>query len=106
MNENKKQVKNFQLKIDLNWTYGVTIDQLKKDIVELEKLKATTIDIDYYEEYGDNFISIQAYSKREETDLEQQERLNILKVQQEMRKKNELEQLKKLQDKYKNNKDE
>ena len=37
----EKQEQDFKLNYSLEWTYGVEISQLKKDIEELEKLMFT-----------------------------------------------------------------
>lgn len=102
MSKDEKQIRNFEVPFYFDWEYAVSIDQIREDLNELEKLGVTNIDIETYDDYGDTSISITAISKREETDLEQQERLNNLKAQQKRQEKYELEQLKKLQDKYKN----
>lgn len=102
MSEDKKQIRNFEVPFYFDWEYGVSIKKIREDLNELEQLGATEINIESYQEYGDSGITIEAISKREETDLEQQERLNKLKAMQERQKRYELEQLKKLQDKYKN----
>lgn len=101
--ENKKLIRNFTVNKDLDWTYGVTIETIKKDIVELEKLGVTSLNIEPYEEYGDISVNIECISSREETDKEQQERLNKLKNIKKRQEKWELEQLRKLQEKYKDN---
>ena len=102
MSEDKKQIRNFTVPFNFNWSYGVSIDQIREDLDKLEKLGVTEIDIETYDDYGDASIIISAISKREETDLEQQERINHLKRFNERNKQRELEQLKKLQEKYKN----
>ena len=102
MSEDKKQIRNFTVPFNFNWSYGVSIDQIREDLDKLEKLGVTEIDIEAYDDYGDASIIISAISKREETNLEQQERLNIEKIRLDKQKKYELQQLKLLQDKYKN----
>ena len=83
MNKEKKQIRDFPVPFNFNWEYGVSIKQIREDLDELEKLGVTRIDIQTYEKYGDSYINIEAFSNREETDLEQQERLNKLKVHSE-----------------------
>jgi hypothetical protein len=99
----EKQVRNFNVEHYVDWTYGVSIKKIKKDIEDLEKLGVTSLNIELYEEYGNHEVKIEFISRREETDKEQQERLNKLKNIKRRQEKWELEQLKKLQEKYKNN---
>ena len=61
-----KEIVNFEF----NWTYGVEIKKLKSDLEELEKLGATTIDIELDESYGNTSIKIEAFLEREETEKE------------------------------------
>ena len=41
----KKQVKQFDVDFNFDWTYGIKISELRADLDELEKLGATHIDI-------------------------------------------------------------
>lgn len=91
-----------QVKVDysLDWTYGVSIERIRKDLDELEKLGATIIDIEPYDSYGSACVSFEAHIERLETDEEYSKRVereNNMKKQTEMK---ELELLKKLKEKY------
>lgn len=91
-----------QVEIDykFNWTYGVSIEQIRKDLDELEKLGVKEVEIEPYDSYGSSSVSIEAYINRIETDEEYSKRVereNNMKKQTEMK---ELELLKKLKEKY------
>lgn len=91
-----------QVKVDysLDWTYGVSIEKMRKDLDELEKLGVKEVEIEPYDSYGSSSVSIEAYINRIETDEEYSKRVereNNMKKQTEMK---ELELLKKLKEKY------
>ena len=84
----------------IDWKYGVEISKLKYDIEDLEKLGATHVDIDTETDYDGPILSINAYSKREETDSEYETRINEEQKIKDSFEKKELEYLEKLKAKY------
>lgn len=96
----KKKVKRFEVPFDFDWTYGVTIEKIRKDLDELEKLGVKKIDIIAEEIWGSPSITITAFIEREETDEEFEKRLNEEKQRQEEIKRRELQQLEQLKSKY------
>ena len=95
----KKTIKT-EVYYNLNWTYGVPLSQIKKDIEELEKLGVTYIEIETYDNYGFASITITPFQEKEETDEEYKLRLEKEKEQKEYIKTRELEQLAVLSKKY------
>lgn len=91
----KKTIKE-KIKFDFSWTYGVEIEQLKKDLDELEKLGATEIEIEAEESYGCASITIEAFKFRLETDDELEIRLNKTNEFNERQKQIKLAQFEKL----------
>ena len=98
----EKEIKEFEIDYDLNWRWGVTIDEVKKDLDELKKLGATHIEIEPYQFYDMTEVSIKAITERMETDEEYKQRLDEEKRYQEDLTRKELELLKGLQEKYGN----
>tara|TARA_R110000744_G_C19320166_1_gene557562 strand:- start:1216 stop:1515 length:300 start_codon:yes stop_codon:yes gene_type:complete len=97
----KKQVRRFEVKFDFEWEYGVEIIKIKEDLDALEKLGATHVDIEADVSYDCAYMSFDGYVDREETDEEQKERINKAEARENHIKQRELEQLKKLKEKYK-----
>lgn len=105
----KKQVKEIKIDYDLTQTeygciYGVdmSVKELIKNLIEAEKLGAENINIEAYNSYGSSYLEITLTKEREETNEEFNQRINELKRQEDIRKKRELEQLHKLELKYRN----
>ena len=96
----KKQVKRFEVPFYFDWTYGVTIEKLRKDLDELEKLGVKEIDIETEENWGSTSVTINAFIEREETDEEFEKRVNEEKQWQEEIKRRDLQQLEQLKSKY------
>jgi hypothetical protein len=96
----EKRVKRVEVPFNFEWTYGVTIEKLREDLDELEKLGVKEIDIKVEEFWGSNSVTIEAFIEREETDEEFQIRLNIENKRQEEIKRRDLELLEKLKLKY------
>ena len=96
----KKQVKRFEVPFNFYWTYGVTIEKLRKDLDELEKLGVKEIDIETEENWGSTSVTINAFAEREETDEEFEKRVNEEKQWQEEIKRRDLQQLEQLKTKY------
>lgn len=99
----EKQVKRFTVPFDFDWTYGVTIEKLRKDLDELEKLGVKEIEIETEDIYGDTSINIQAFCIRLETDDEYNKRINKERERQEAIKQKELADLEWLKKKYEYN---
>ncbi len=97
----KKITRNFKVNYNLDWTYGIEIARLREDLDELEKLGATHIEIEAYNNYDCACVDIDAYANRLETDEEYTERINKENKRKEDIERRELEQLQKLQEKYK-----
>jgi len=97
----KKIERNFPIEFYLDWAYGITLEQIKKDISELEALGATHIDIDANGTgYGDCRVSITVYAQRLETNEEAKERVKKEKEYKESQKERDLLMLKALKEKY------
>ena len=96
----EKQEQDFEINYSLDWTYGVSIEQLKKDIEELEKLGATHVNIEPYISYDCPHIEINAICRRIETDEEFEQRKRLFEAWQEQCKQRELKQLAELKAKY------
>ena len=95
-----KIVRNFEIEKDLDWTYGIEIKRLREELDRLEKKGATHIDIEPYSNYDSAFVDISAYANRIETDEEFKERIEKEQARQKAIEEREIEQLKKLQEKY------
>ena len=72
----EKQIRRFKVNFDFDWTYGVELKKLKSDIEELEKLGVTEIEIEAEDNWGAPSVTIEAFTKRLETDEEFKERLD------------------------------
>lgn len=96
----EKQIRRFKVNIDFNWTYGVELKKLKSDIEELEKLGVTEVYIKAEEHYGDISTSIEAFTRRLETDEEFSERIRMKEQTKKSFEQMELEQYERLKAKY------
>lgn len=96
----QKQIRMFEVPFDFDWTYNVTIEKLRSDLDELEKLGVEEINIEAEESYGSPFVTIKAFVEREETEEEFEERVNKEKLRQEEIMRIELQQLEQLKLKY------
>jgi len=96
----EKQEQDFKLNYSLEWTYGVEISQLKKDIEELEKLGATHVNIEPSISYDCPYVEIDAICRRIETDEEFEQRKKEAEARQEQNRQRELKQLADLKSKY------
>lgn len=85
-----------------DWTDGVKLSKLKEDIIKLEKLGVTDIEIELYTFYGSDGISIEAFYERLETEQEYEDRIEHEKRLKEGEKIRELAELKRLKEKYEN----
>jgi len=85
------------------WAYGVTLEKIKEDIIKLEKLGVTEIDIEADDNWGSPCVNINAFVHRLETDSEFEIRLMKENEQEEKLKEWELKQLESLKSKYENN---
>lgn len=89
-----------ELDYPLNWTYGVSIEQIRMDLDAVEKLGATVIDIEAGSSYGDPYVSIAAYINRMETKEEAAARRKLEREAKKQREESELRQLERLKQKY------
>ena len=96
----KKLKRIFDVKYDLSWTCGVELSQLREDIDAIEKLGATSVNIEIVSEYGNDYVSAKAFALREETDEECIERIQQQAKSAEKFKQMELAQLEILKLKY------
>ena len=96
----EKQEQDFKINYSLDWTYGVSIEQLKKDIEELEKLGATHVNIEHGIDYDCFYVEIGAICRRIETDEEFEQRKKEVETRQEQHRQRELKQLAELKAKY------
>ncbi len=99
----KKQKLNIKACYDLShWKYTISLDEIRSDLIQLEKINVTDIEISIENDYDDYYVLIEPIISRVETDKEYNDRILKEKVIQEQIKNRELEQLKKLKDKYEN----
>lgn len=63
----------------LDWTYGVSIEKIREDLNEIEKLGATEINIEPYKADGSSGVDIDAVAERLGTDKEFEVRKNKMK---------------------------
>jgi len=96
----EKQEQEFKLNYTLDWTYGVSIEQLKKDIEELEKIGATHVNIEHGISYDCSYVEIDAICRRIETDEEFEQRKKEFETRQEQYRQRDLRQLADLKAKY------
>jgi hypothetical protein len=95
-----KQKRTFKIDYSIDWSYA-TIEQIRKDLDELEKLGATKISTDIVDRWGCDAIEITASADRLETDDEYAKRLKQEQYQADKVRIHELQTLAKLQAKYK-----
>jgi hypothetical protein len=98
MNTLKTVIENVSFNFD--WTYGVELSKLKKDIEELEKLGVTEVSIEAYDYYGSTTIDIKATKERLETDLEASKRILDQEVIAKREKELALERIERIKIKY------
>ena len=96
----EKQIIKSEVKFRFDWTYGVELKKLKSDIEELEKLGVTEIEIEAEDNWGAPSVTIEAFTKRLETDEEFKERLDKEKKIKEYLVLTELLELERLKAKY------
>lgn len=96
----EKQEIDFNIDYDLDWNYEVEIEQLKKDISELEKLGTTHVMIYSYSVYDSTCTEIRPIQRRIETDEESLIRKSEEEKRDEEKKKSELEQYNIIKKKY------
>ena len=70
----KKQKIQIPVDYNLDWNFSVDLNKIKNDILELEKLGATHIEITSSVSYDCAEIEIQAFVERQETEEEYQKR--------------------------------
>lgn len=92
----EKQEINVELDYELDWAYYVSVEQLKKDIEELERLGADYVELDS----PDGFVYFKAFCTRMETDNELQERIKSVQIMDDENTRRELELLEQLKLKY------
>lgn len=96
----EKQVKQFDVKFNFDWGYGVEISKIRADLDELEKLGATHIEIEANVFYDSATLNIEAKCERLETDEEFKKRINEIKQREAITKQRELNELNRLKQKY------
>lgn len=79
----------------LNWSYGISIEDMRKDLDILEKLGVTGIDIQ-----ADSYVQYEPYIEREETNEEYEARLKAEKEYAERQRFHDLAILANLKAKY------
>ena len=94
------EVFEFEIDYNLHWEFGCEIDQIRKDLDEIEKLGATHVMIDSDISYDMSYVTIIAVSEREETDEENKTRLKELQDRLDLQKKRDLETIEILKQKY------
>lgn len=98
----EKIKKDIKLNYPLDWTYGVSIEKLKKDIEEIENLGATHVNIEHGISYDCSYVEIDVICRRIETDEEFEQRKKEVEARQEQYRQQELKQLIELKAKYDN----
>ncbi len=96
----KKEVRRFNTDYSLGWGGRVEISKLKEDLNKLEKLGATHVEIQPYEEYGVPDVKIEAYCVRIETDEEFEKRKKEVEEKEEWVRQKDLKKLAELKAKY------
>lgn len=96
----EKQIRRFKVNFDFDWTYGVEIKKLKEDLETLEKLGVTEIEIEAEDNWGSPSVTIEAFTKRLETDEEFSERIRMKEQTKKSFEQMELEQYERLKAKY------
>ena len=96
----KKKLRIFDVKYNLNWSYSVSIEQIKKDLIALEKMGATHISIDPYEQFGEVDVHIEAEARRLETNEEYNERILEEQKRELIYKQYEIRTFNKIKEKY------
>jgi len=96
----KKKFRIFDVKYNLNWIYSVSIEQIKKDLIALEKMGATHISIEPYETFGEVDVHIEAEARRLETDKEYNERILEEQKRELIHKQYEIRTFNKIKAKY------
>jgi len=96
----KKKFRIFDVKYNLNWIYSVSIEQIKKDLIALEKMGATHISIEPYETFGEVDVHIEAEARRLETDEEYNERILEEQKRELIHKQYEIRTFNKIKAKY------
>ena len=98
----EKTLKRIPLDYDFSWliTNGIEIKQIKEDIIELEKLGATHIEIEGWVDDSGTGIEVTAILERIETDEELTSRILRADKWKEDVKRKELDQLARLKLKY------
>ena len=96
----EKLEQDFEINYSLDWAYDVSIEQLKKDIEELEKLGATHVNIEPFIFHDCPSIEINVICRRIETDEEFEQRKKEVEARQEQHRQRELKQLAELKAKY------
>ena len=95
-----KEVRSFKIDYPLDWSYSVEIKKLREDLEAIEKLGATHVEIEPWENYGSASVTICSISERMETDEEFIARELKEKHRQEEIKQRELKELERLKSKY------
>lgn len=98
----EKQERDFKINYPLDWIYGVSIEQLKKDIEKIERLGATHVNIEHGISYDCSYVEIEVICRRIETDEEFEQRKKEVEARQEQYRQQELKQLTELKAKYDN----
>ena len=91
----------FDIEKGLEWSYGITIKNLREELDRLEAKGATHIEIDAEIRYDVAYVEINAFALRLETDDERDERLAKSKRREEEKERRELEEFRRLQKKFK-----
>lgn len=96
----EKQTRDFKVKFDIDWTYGIEIKKIREDLDAIEALGATHVHIEPDISYDCPTLEIYAFARRMETDEDVRKRLAIVNELVEETRKKELEQLARLKAKY------
>ena len=96
----EKQIKQIEVRYPLVWNGLTEISEIKKDLEEINKMGATHVEIEAFEEWGDTYIKTRAICEREETDEEFEGRKFQEKLKAEREQQRELALLNELKLKY------
>jgi hypothetical protein len=96
----KKIIKSFPVNYQLYWSYGVSIADIRRDLVIIENMGATHVDIRPDDYYGALRVIFEVTCQREETDEEFKERIVKEKQLQKEEEEREMAEFERLRTKY------
>jgi hypothetical protein len=92
--------RDFKIDYSLDWEYGISIEDLRKDLDAIEKLGANHVDIQAGIAWGVEYVTIEPIARRLETEQECQQRLKEIQDRKNAHIQQEKEELERLKKKY------